>query len=114
MEEYIMRWLKRLFAKRTDKDASEKIYADALVYNLPRDLVDIIYELKRFKHYSDQEYEYILLGAHLAYHNQSLLGRKLPSNHPKSNEVSQALINLGVSIQYHPKHGMIIVDTDYK
>jgi hypothetical protein len=109
-----MNWLKRLFAKRTDKDASVKIYVDAIAYDLPRDLVDIIYELKQFKHYSEQEYAHILQGANLAYHNQSLLGRKLPLDHPKSIEVSQALINLGVSIQYHPNHGMIIVDTDYK
>ena len=99
---------------------SDEIKIKSIVFGIPNDLVEKALSLRKVKHYfggkaenvkySNEEYDLILLGAALAYHSQTLLGRKLPLNHPKSIEVCRALRNIGVSIQYHPEHGMILVD----
>ena len=98
----------------------DEIKIKSSVFNIPSDLVEKALSLRRIKHYfggkakkvkySDEEYDLILLGAALAYHSQTLLGRKLPLDHPKSIEVCRVLQKIGVSIQYHPKQGMLIVD----
>lgn len=99
---------------------SDEIKIKSSVFGIPNDLVERALSLRKVKHYfggkaknvkySNEEYDLILLGAALAYYSQTLLGRKLPLNHPKSIEVCRVLQNIGVSIQYHPEHGMIIVD----
>jgi hypothetical protein len=52
----------------------------------------------------------MLLGASVAYRNQELIGRKLPNNDPRVEQIIRYFNELGVSIQYHPEHGMIIVE----
>lgn len=96
----------------------------AMTFNIPYCLAEKILSQTRVKHYfggrekrvsySDDEYNLMLIGASLAYNNQTLMGTKLPTNHPKAIEIGNFLVNLGVMIQYHPDHGMIIVDQDYK
>ena len=103
---------------------SDEIKIKSSVFGIPNDLVEKALSLRKVKHYfggkaknvkySNEEYDLILLGAALAYHNQTLLGRKLPLDHPKSIEIAKTLLEIGVSIQYHPKHGMIIVDEQDK
>ena len=94
---------------------SDEIKIKSSMFWIPNDLVEKALSLRKVKHYfggkvksvkySNEEYDLILLGAALAYHSQTLLGRKLPLNHPKSIEVCRALQNIGVSIQYHPNMG---------
>ena len=59
---------------------------------------------------SESEYILLLQGARIAYQNQSLMGRCLPKEHHLTKEVENTLINLGVYIQYHPEHGLQIVE----
>lgn len=92
----------------------------AFTYGLPEDLVEIILSKKTVKYsifghkrivnHTYEEYYFMLLGASLAFKNQELIGRKLPNNVPRVVEISRCLNKLGISIQYHPKHGMIIVE----
>ena len=105
-----------------DLTLEEQILSAEFVFGIPRCLAEKILSLTRVKHYfggrekrvrySDDEYNLMLIGASLAYNSQTLMGTKLPTNHPKAIEVTKYLMHLGVSIQYHPDHGMIIVDQD--
>ena len=52
----------------------------------------------------------MLMGASEMYNNQELMGRGLPMNDPRSIKVSNFLNENGISIQYHPYHGMMIVE----
>lgn len=98
----------------------DEVRIKSSVFGIPNDLVKKALELRKVKYYfggkaknvkySNEEYDLILLGCALAYNSQTLLGRKIPLNHPKSIEVCRILQNIGVSIQYHPEHGMILVD----
>jgi hypothetical protein len=99
---------------------NKDIIVKSATFNIPNCLTKKILSQERVKYsylfgekrvkYSDDEYNLMLLGASLAYQSQTLLGRKLPMNHPKAYEVSKFLTSLGVSIQYHPYYGMILVD----
>ena len=106
----------------------DKISVSAMVHNLPHQLVSEIYSQKKtvypvsfFKKsepyqvdYTQEEYELMIKGAYLANQKPQYLGRALPNNHPKSKEIQEMLVKLGVSIQYHPVYGMIIVDETIK
>ena len=91
----------------------------ALVFNIPLDMVRLILSKKKtyyslFSNYVDNysydEYQHMLMGASEIYNNQELMGRRLPINDPRSIKVSNFLNENGVSIQYHPYHGMMIVE----
>jgi hypothetical protein len=104
-----------------------KISVSAMVNNLPQQLVSEIYSQKRTVYpvslfsnpkpyqvnYEQKEYELMIKGAYLANQKPHYLGKALPNDHPKSKEIQEMLVKLGVSIQYHPKYGMIIVDETY-
>lgn len=98
----------------------------SLVYRIPCDLVEIILSKRKLATptfweflfgaqeemvpYSDEEYRLMLDGARESYHNQHLIGRALPPNDPRAIEIDKFLISKGVAIQFHPHHGMQIVD----
>lgn len=104
--------------KATESD----IIRDSLVYNIPMDIVEIIYsQNKTYQHwaygtyldsYSYDEYQNMLKGVHIAYHNQELLGRIIPNNSPQAIELHRYLGSKNIAIQYHPKHGMVLCDLD--
>ena len=108
-------------------EQEDKISVSAMVHNLPFQLVSEIYSQKKtvypvslFRNmkpyqvnYTQEEYELMIKGAYLANQKPQYLGRVLPNDHPKSKEIQEMLLKLGVSIQYHPKYGMIIVDETY-
>lgn len=103
------------------------ISAMAMVNSLPHQLVAEIYSQKKTIHpisffrksepyqvnYTQEEYELMIKGAYLANQKPHYLGRALPNNHPKSEKIRELLVKLGVSIQYHPMYGMVIVDETY-
>lgn len=105
----------------------DKISVSAMVNNLPQQLVSEIYSQKRTVYpvsffrksepyqvdYTQEEYDLMIKGAYLANQKPHYLGKALPNNHPKSKEIQELLVKLGVSIQYHPKYGMIIVDETF-
>lgn len=91
----------------------------AYVYGLPLNLVYKILNQRKVEYfmsssrecpYTHEEYNLMMLGAMIAYQSQELLGIKLPPNDPKCMEITRLLIKLGVRIQFHPDHGMIIVE----
>lgn len=99
-----------------DKDIRAAVYT----YNIPEDLVKQIYELRttkysifgeRLERYSESDYEKLLYGAAIAYREQKLLGRIIPMNDDRCIKLCTFMRELGVSIEYHPKHGMTLVDT---
>ena len=106
----------------------DKISVSAMVHNLPHQLVSEIYSQKKtvypvsfFKksepyqvNYTQEEYELMIKGAYLANQKPQYLGNALPNNHPKSKEIQEMLVKLGVSIQYHPMYGMVILDETIK
>ena len=102
----------------------EIIMRDSIVYDLPFDLVEEIYSFKRVwkggfflpnyvkDNHTYNEYQAMLKALAYLFSHRELLGTKLPQNHPLSIEICKFLIQKGVSIQYHPKHGMVIVKND--
>lgn len=108
-------------------EQENKISVSAMVNSLPYQLVSEIYSQKKtvypvslFRNpkpyqvnYTQEEYELMIKGAYLANQKPHYIGNALPNNHPKSKEIQEMLVKLGVSIQYHPKYGMIIVDETY-
>ena len=52
----------------------------------------------------------MLTGASEMYKYPELMGRCLPMNDPRSIQVSNFLNENGISIQYHPQHGMMIIE----
>lgn len=105
----------------------DKISISAMVNSLPLQLVSEIYSQKKTVHpfsffrnpkpiqenYKQEEYELMIKGAYLANQRPHYLGRALPNNHHKSKEIREMLVKLGVSIQYHPMYGIVIVDETY-
>lgn len=102
-----------------------EVYIHSQVEGLPKDLVDKIFSIrkkgyrsfiqrifgvKEDVHLSKSEYMLLLQGARIAYQNQSLMGRALPKEHHLTKDVENALHNLGVCIQYHPEHGLQIIE----
>lgn len=103
------------------KYTEEQIVESAMVYNIPKCLVEKIVNRTRpvlrlfakepyYENYSHEEYVFMLKGASIAYANKELMGTALPINHPKSIAINKMLREMGVSIQYHPHTGMIIVE----
>lgn len=91
----------------------------SLTFDLPLDIVKIILSKKKkyysifgdyVDNYSYNEYFNMLTGAGDMYKNQELMGRCLPMNDPRSIQVSNFLNENGISIQYHPHHGMVIIE----
>ena len=80
--------------------------------NIPNDLIDKIYEYSKSNSHTKERFNDILFGANIAFENQELLGRKLPLNDDKCIKLTNYMIKLGISIQYHPNHGMIMVETN--
>lgn len=113
--------------KNPDKKDTQ-ITVSAMVHNLPHQLVSEIYSQKRTVYpvsffrksepyqidYTQEEYELMIKGAYLANQKPHYLGNALPNNHPKSKEIQEMLVKLRVSIQYHPKYGMVILDETIK
>ena len=105
-----------------------KISISAMVNSLPQQLVSEIYSQKRTvypfsffsnpkpvqENYKQEEYALMIKGAYLANQKPHYLGNALPNNHPKSKEIQEMLVKLGVSIQYHPKYGMVILDETFQ
>ena len=90
----------------------------SIVYDIPFDLVEKILSFKKhgenvWDNIADpttvEEYKWMLLGASIAYKNQHLLGRMLPPNDERVIELSKYLISRGLAIQFHPLHGMQII-----
>lgn len=106
----------------------DKITVSAMVNSLPYQLVSEIYSQKKTVHpvsffrksepyqvdYTQEEYGLMIKGAYLANQKPHYLGNALPNNHPKSREIQEMLVKLGVSIQYHPIYGMVIMDETIK
>jgi hypothetical protein len=119
-------WLNKKNNQTYNDDVDDQqITTLAMIYKLPLKLVSKIYSQKKTVHpvslfgrnpkpvqvnYSQEEYKLMLKGANLAIENPQYLGRALPNDHPKSKEIQEMLVKLGVSIQYHPMHGMVIID----
>ena len=91
----------------------------AMTLKIPLDMVRLILSKKKtyyslfgksVDNYSYDEYQHMLMGASEMYNNQELMGRRLPMNDPRSIKVSNFLSENGISIQYHPHHGMMIVE----
>lgn len=117
-------WLNKKNNQTYDAD-DQQIAVSAMANSLPYKLVSEIYSQKRTIHpvslfgrnpkpvqvnYSQEEYKLMLKGANLAIENPQYLGRALPNDHPKSKEIQEMLVKLGVSIQYHPMYGMVIIE----
>lgn len=107
---------KKLFKK--EKLPDNDILAQ--IYHIPLDLVNKILEYKKhgsnvLDNYADptteQEYENMLMGASIAYKNQTLMGRKLPIDDERVVELCKYMVSKGIAIQYHPYHGMCIIET---
>ena len=119
-------WLNKKNNQTYNNDVDDQqITTLAMIYKLPLKLVSKIYSQKKTVHpvslfgrnpkpvqvnYSQEEYKLMLKGANLAIENPQYLGRALPNDHPKSKEIQEMLVKLGVSIQYHPMYGMVIID----
>ena len=110
-----------MFKKNKPFTTSENgIIVDSETYNIPMDMVRIIYSQNKVCHnifgkeymekYTFDEYQNMLKGAAIAYNNQELMGRVIPNNSPKAMDICGYLSMNNVAIQYHPQHGMIICD----
>ena len=110
-----------MFKKNKPFTTSENgIIVDSETYNIPMDMVRIIYSQNKVCHnifgkeytekYTFGEYQNMLKGASIAYNNQELMGRVIPNNSPKAMDICGYLSMNNVAIQYHPQHGMVICD----
>ena len=108
----------------------ERMHIESIVSNIPYDLAELIRSQKKsytqsffeflFKKgeswqpvpYTEDEYQLMLIGAALAYNNQQLLGRALPKDDERCVELNKFLIKMGIAIQWHPHHGMQIVEIE--
>lgn len=79
----------------------------AMTLKIPLDIVKLILSKKKtyyglfsnyIDNYSYDEYQHMLMG------------RCLPINDPRSIKVSNFLNENGLFIQYHPHHGMMVVE----
>lgn len=103
------------YATQDDRTAS-------YTYGIPLDLVVKIRNQKKMNYsiflrsdevpYTKEEYHLMMFGAMIAYQSQELLGTRIPLNDPRCIEIHKLLIKLGVRIQYHPDHGMMMVEDE--
>ena len=116
-----------MFKKNRPYEATETdIITYSNFYNIPMDIVRIIYSKKRiwvlgfpfFRSHSDyytfDEYQNMLKGASIAYKNQELMGRIIPNDNPRAMDINRYLRLNNVAIQYHPQHGMVLCDLNKK
>ena len=115
-----------MFKKNKPYEATETdVITDSKTYNIPMDIVRIIYSQKRdwgyffntfwFRdYYTFDEYQKMLMVASLVYHNQELMGRIIPNDNPRAVDVNRYLKMNNVAIQYHPQHGMVLCDLNKK
>ena len=105
--------------KATEADIKRAVH----VYCIPEDLIEQIYKLRttkysifgeKLEYYSESDYDKILYGASIAYKEQKLLGRIIPLTDDRCMRLCTFMKELGISIEYHPKHGMTVVDTTNK
>lgn len=110
-----------MFKKNKPYEATEMdIITDSKFYNIPMDIVRIIYSQNKVCHtifgneysekYTSDEYQKMLMGASIAYNNQQLMGRVIPNDNPRAIDVNRYLKMNNVAIQYHPHHGMVLCD----
>ena len=110
-----------MFKKNKPYEATEMdIITDSKFYNIPMDIVRIIYSKNKvchtifgnehFEKYTSDEYQKMLMGASIAYKNQQLMGRVIPNDNPRAMDVNRYLKMNNVAIQYHPQHGMVLCD----
>jgi hypothetical protein len=110
-----------MFKKNKPYEATEiDIITDSKFYNIPMDIVRIIYSQNKVCHtilgneysekYTSDEYQKMLMGASIAYNNQQLMGRVIPNDNPRAMDVNRYLRMNNVAIQYHPQHGMVLCD----
>jgi hypothetical protein len=110
-----------MFKKNKPYEATEiDIITDSKFYNIPMDIVRIIYSQNKVCHtilgneysekYTSDEYQKMLMGASIAYNNQQLMGRVIPNDNPRAMDVNRYLKMNNVAIQYHPHHGMVLCD----
>ena len=110
-----------MFKKNKPFTTSENgIIVDSETYNIPMDMVRIIYSQNKVCHnifgkeytekYTFDEYQNMLKGASIAYNNQELMGRIIPNDNPRAIDVNRYLKMNNVAIQYHPQHGMVLCD----
>lgn len=100
----------------------ESIMTACSVYNLPYAVVEEIYSLKRTwnigfiipyyieDYHTYDEYQYMLKAVSNIFLNENRIGRRLPKDDERSIKINKFLAEMGVSIQFHPHYGMIIVD----
>lgn len=100
----------------------EKIMTDCISYNLPRAVVEEIYSLKRTwnigfimpyyieDYHTYDDYQYMLKAVSNIFLNKNRIGLGLPKDDERSIKINKFLAEMGVSIQFHPHYGMIIVD----
>ena len=114
-----------MFKKNKPYEATEMdIITDSKFYNIPMDIVRIIYSQNKVCHtifgheysekYTSDEYQKMLMGASIAYKNQQLMGRIIPNDNPRAMDVNRYLKMNNVAIQYHPQHGMVLCDLSNK
>ena len=110
--------------KRKNHDSESMSFESKAVfstlYDIPFDLVEKILSFKKhgenfWDNMADpttiEDYKLMLLGASIAYKNQHLIGRMLPPNDERVVELSKYLLSRGLAIQFHPQHGMQIIQT---
>lgn len=107
---------KKLFKKKELPDNTVLAH----IYHIPLDLVNNVLAYKKHGNNfwdnladptTEQDYEYMLKGASIAYNNQILMGRKLPIDDERVVELCKYMTSKGIAIQYHPYHGMCIIET---
>lgn len=93
----------------------------AKTYDIPFDLVEKIFSFTKhgenfWGNITDpttlDDYKLMLEGASIAYHNQYLMGRALPPNDERAIGVTRYLVSQGLAIQFHPHHGMQIIQLE--
>lgn len=114
-------FFKRKRNHNDDYNANQYARTASYIHGIPLDLAIKIRNQKKMNYsifgdeevsYTKEEYNLMMLGAMIAYQSQELLGTKIASNDPRCIEIRRLLIKLGVRIQYHPDHGMIMVEDE--
>ena len=84
------------------------------IYSLKRDWNTgfiIPHYIKDYHTYD--EYHLMLKAVSDIFLNKNLIGIGLPINDERSIKINKFLVEMGVSIQFHPYYGMIIVDEKF-
>ena len=107
-----------LFRKLQERN-KPNVYSCASLYDIPLDLAE---KILRFEKHGDNawdniadpttesDYHLLFMGASIAWHNQTLMGRALPNTDERTVVLCKYMMSRGLAIQFHPEHGMRIVD----